>query len=89
MLAALVLCAPLLVAHASGSTNSWRLPLESAISVKEDTKVNRSLSGREMLNWPSLQSFPARDKKRLLDRGFLHSNSLTGKQGINHFINLQ
>ena len=33
MLAALVHCAPLLVAHASGSTNSWRLLLESAISV--------------------------------------------------------
>ena len=33
MLAALVHCAPLLVAHASGSANSWRLPLESAISV--------------------------------------------------------
>ena len=32
MLAALVHCAPLLVAHASGSTSSWRLLLESAIS---------------------------------------------------------
>ena len=36
-LAALVLCAPLLVAHASGSANSWRLllqvHLQSAISV--------------------------------------------------------
>ena len=35
MLAALVHCAPLLVAHASGSTNSWRLLLESAISVQD------------------------------------------------------
>ena len=38
-------------------------------AAKEDTKVNRSLSGREMLNWPSLQSFPARDKKSLHDGG--------------------
>ena len=33
-LAALLLCAPLLVAHASGSTNSRRLLLEPAILVK-------------------------------------------------------
>ena len=38
-------------------------------AAKEDTKVNRSLSGRVMLNWPSLQSFPARDKKSIHDGG--------------------
>ena len=33
VLAAFITGAPLLAAHASGSANSWRLPLESAISV--------------------------------------------------------
>ena len=38
-------------------------------AAKEDTKVNRSLSGWVMLNCPSLQSFPARDKKSIHDGG--------------------
>ena len=46
-------------------------------AAKEDTKVNRSLSGREMLNWPSLQSFPA----DLAEKGFFALQNKEKKLG--------
>ena len=53
----------------SGRRRTWWERYVAKYAAKEDTKVNRSLSGRVMLNWPSLQSFPARDKKSIHDGG--------------------